>query len=164
MVSRLKPLLLEVIYAKNNEEWFGTKIKFLDYNEGLSAAKKEKKPIMVIVHHEACEACRIFRPLIGNSTSILKVHSKLIMTTIEEDDCPPCLILDGRYTPRVIFLGPNGKVLPEFYNKLGNPRNKYYYHNDKSLMHTIEEVTQKFPPECLQSHWASKRRKLCYHY
>uniref|UniRef100_T1I5C7 Thioredoxin domain-containing protein 12 n=1 Tax=Rhodnius prolixus TaxID=13249 RepID=T1I5C7_RHOPR len=158
MWSRCKSLIIQWVQAKNNnEEWFGTRIRFLDMEEGLAMAKELQRPIMVIVHHELCDACKVFRPLIGNSDPIVELSSYFVMVGVEEDLVPKSLRIDGNYTPRVVFLDPDGQVVPEFYNKLGNPRHKYYYPNERSVLFTMKQVLTHFPPACHE-------RRPCYYH
>uniref|UniRef100_A0A170Y7C4 Thioredoxin domain-containing protein 12 n=1 Tax=Triatoma infestans TaxID=30076 RepID=A0A170Y7C4_TRIIF len=148
MWSRCKSLIIQFVHAKTNDEWFGTRIKFFTMEDGLAMAKKLQRPIMVIVHHELCEACRAFRPLISNSTPIVELSSYFVMVGVEEEFVPEMLKIDGNYTPKVIFLSPDGQVQPQFFNRFGNPRYKYFYHNDRSVLFTMKRVLTFYPPPC----------------
>ena len=50
--------------------------------------------------------------------------------------------IDGSYVPRIYFLKPDGTVLPDFYNKQGNPKFRYYYHSMDNLVDVMWEVLE----------------------
>ena len=51
--------------------------------------------------------------------------------------------IDGSYVPRIYFLKPDGSVLPDFYNKHGNPKFKYYYHSMDNLVDVMWDVMEE---------------------
>ncbi|XP_014249361.1 thioredoxin domain-containing protein 12-like [Cimex lectularius] len=123
-------------------------IKWLTLDEALKSSKELKLPILVFIHLPLCESCNRLRPIIESSEEIITLSKDFLMVQINEQNVKDDFRIDGQYTPRIIFLSPDGKPLPQFINKLGNPNIKYYYPNAKSIVKAMSEVSLAYPVKC----------------
>lgn len=71
--------------------------------EGVQLAKKENKPIMLIIHRHWCKACKELIPMVKNNADISTFNKKFITVEMtgnddkEEENYAP----DGLYVPRL---------------------------------------------------------------
>jgi thiol-disulfide isomerase/thioredoxin len=108
-------------------EWKGS-VAWHTWEEGLSLAKKESKPIMVLVYADWCPHCRALAPVFADpEVEALSTH--LVMVRQNHDDDPawlqPYNQKFGGYVPRIFFFDSSGKMRDDLTS--GHPRYPYFY-------------------------------------
>ncbi|RZF44712.1 hypothetical protein LSTR_LSTR000664 [Laodelphax striatellus] len=121
---------------------FGEQIAWKTLDKGLDEAKSKQLPVMLIIHKSWCGACKALKPQFASSKEIHNLSEHLIMVNTGDDDEPKDkkYAPDGAYFPRILFLGPNGEVLTEYFNEQGHPQYKYYYSSPESIAVTMKKV------------------------
>jgi protein-disulfide reductase (glutathione) len=97
---------------------------------------------MVVIHKSWCGACKALGPKIASSEEIASLAPELVLVNVHDDEEPTGDLAqdytpDGGYIPRVLFVHPDGRVLPEFFSKEGNPKYKYFYSDPATLAKTM---------------------------
>jgi len=108
-------------------EWKGT-VSWHSWDEGLSLAKKESKPIMVLVYADWCPHCRALAPVFADpEVEALATHLVMVRQNHDEDPAwlQPYNQKYGGYVPRVFFFDSNGKIRDDLTS--GHPRYPYFY-------------------------------------
>jgi len=125
----------------------GKHINWQRLDDGLALAKKEGKPLMLLIHKSWCGACKSLKPKFKESQKIAKLSPKFVMVNTMDDDEPPGDVYkpDGGYVPRLFFFDPEGDLLGDVVNENGNPEYKYYYYDEVSIVTSMEKVAALFP-------------------
>lgn len=102
---------------------------------------------MVVIHKSWCGACKALGPKIASSEEIASLAPELVMVNVLDDEEPTGDLAkeyspDGGYIPRVLFVHPEGRVLPEFFNEGGNPKYKYFYADPAMLTNTMRRAIE----------------------
>ncbi|KAL1117173.1 hypothetical protein AAG570_004500 [Ranatra chinensis] len=100
---------------------------------------------MVVVFKGVCSSCNALRQNVGSSEEIARLAEGFVMVNVEdpEDSLPE--LRPVTYVPRVLFFTPDGKFCEQFYNRLGNPKYKFFYPNATSIAATMKDVLEKYP-------------------
>jgi thiol-disulfide isomerase/thioredoxin len=108
-------------------EWQGN-VKWHTWNEGLSIAAKESKPIMVLVYADWCPHCRALGPVFADP-EIEALATHLVMVRQNHDEDPswlqPYNEKYGGYVPRIFFFDSTGKIRADLTS--GHPRYPFFY-------------------------------------
>jgi len=108
-------------------DW-GTDVRWMSYEEGLAAAKKSGKPILLVVFSERCPRCHELAPVFKDP-EVAKLASALVMVRQDGDQPVPWLTgrygAAGTYVPRLLFLKPDGTFREELVGP--NPKYPHYY-------------------------------------
>ena len=76
--------------------WNSQKILYHSFNKGIfDEAKRQQKPIMLIIHKTWCPACKQMRKKFEQSAEIEALSEYFVMSHAEDDDEPS----DERYAP-----------------------------------------------------------------
>jgi len=110
-------------------DWNDAAIQWRSYEEGLAAAKKEKKPVCLIFFTEWCPHCTRYSGVFHDPKVVEKAKS-FVMIRLDKDKNTELSAKhkpDGEYIPRTYFLSPGG----EFAADIHAPRDKYqYFYNE----------------------------------
>lgn len=111
----------------------------------ISAAEVQSKPIMLVIHKSWCGACKNLKASFSVDDEAIDLSQDFVMVNLGDGKAPddPKFKIDGSYVPRVYFLKPDGTILPDFYNKEGNPKFKFYYHSMDNLVDVMWEVLEE---------------------
>ncbi|HYD47611.1 MAG TPA: thioredoxin family protein [Terriglobales bacterium] len=123
----LTALLLLVAPAFGGGDWNDSGIKWMSYDEGLAAAKKEKKPILLVLFTEWCPHCTNYAKQF-HDPKVIEKSKQFVMIRVESDkrkDISSMYKPDGEYIPRTFFLSSNGEMDPSL--DAGRPKYKYFY-------------------------------------
>lgn len=108
-------------------EWKGN-VVWHTWNEGLSLAARESKPILVLVYADWCPHCRELSPVFADP-EIEALAKRLVMVRQNHDDDPawlqPFNEKYGGYVPRIFFFDSGGKIREDLTS--GHPRYPYFY-------------------------------------
>ena len=129
-------------------DWNDGAVKWRSYEDGLAAAKKENKPILLIVYTEWCPHCANYSGVFHDPKVVEEVQ-KFVLIRIDKDKYPDIskkYAPDGEYNPRSYFLKPDGTLDAEIHA----PREQYKYFYDErvpgSILGGMDEALKKFGP------------------
>jgi hypothetical protein len=111
-------------------DWNDGQIGWKSYQDGLAAAKKERKPICLIFYTEWCPHCRNYSGVFHDAKVVEKAK-QFVMIRLDKDknaDISKQYAPDGEYIPRTYFLTPDGVLDPEIHA----PRGEYRYFYDEA--------------------------------
>lgn len=120
--------ILSVVSA---DGWNAKKIVYHKFNKGLlDEARKQQKPIMIIIHKSWCATCKIMRKKVEESAEIEALSDYFVMTEAEDDDEPSDerYAPNGSYSPRILFINPeNGNLYPITNPIASDPNSPHFY-------------------------------------
>jgi protein-disulfide reductase (glutathione) len=120
-------------------------IAWRGFDEGLSEAKQDQRPVMMVVHTSWCPKCRSLQKVFNEDPQIERLSEQFVMVHVDQDQNPAATLYapDGQYIPRVMFLDPNGKLDPELRNQ-GRPNKfRYFYTPQEDLVSTMREALDR---------------------
>jgi len=129
-------------------DWNDSAIKWMSYSDGIAAAKKEKKPICLILYTDWCPHCRNYSGVFRDP-KVVQESKNFVMIRLNADnekDLAKQYALDGSYIPRTYFLKPDGQVDTSIHA----PRDKYMYFYDEkdpaSVLAAMQVAKQTIKP------------------
>jgi len=138
-------LVLLVALPAFAHDWNDGGIAWRPYEDGLAAAKKEKKPICLIVFTEWCPHCKNYSGVF-HDPKVVDEAKKFVMIHVDKDKNPDVskqYAPDGEYIPRTLFLASDGKLDPTIHA----PRDHYQYFYDErdpaSVLAGMSEAAKK---------------------
>lgn len=113
---------------------WGEKIAWREFDEGFEIAKREQKPLMLVVHTSWCSKCKALKPTFAKP-EFEKLTEQFVMVNADQDIVGKALAQapDGEYIPRILFFSPEGELDTSIQNDR-NPRFRYYYSPADDLM------------------------------
>jgi thiol:disulfide interchange protein len=125
-------------------DWNDQEIKWQTYDEGLAAAKKAKKPVMLIFFTEWCPHCKNYSGVFHDPKVVAK-SKDFVMIRLDADknkELSQKYAVDGSYIPRTYFLSSNGTL-----SDIHAPREqfKYFYdeRNAASILAGMEQAQKQ---------------------
>jgi thiol-disulfide isomerase/thioredoxin len=126
-------------------DWNDSGIKWQAYEQGLAMAKKENKPVCLIIYTEWCPHCVNYSKIFHNA-DVVKQTKQFVMIRIDKDKSPDVsqkYAPDGQYIPRTYFLSSAGTLDPSIHEA----RDRYlYFYNEKEpagLLAGMNQALQK---------------------
>ncbi|HVW29042.1 MAG TPA: thioredoxin family protein [Polyangiaceae bacterium] len=113
--------------AAHGVEWKGN-VQWHTWEEGLSIAAKESKPILVLVYADWCPHCRALGPVFADpEVEALATHLVMVRQNHDEDPSwlQPYNQKYGGYVPRIFFFDSTGKIREDLTS--GHPRYPFFY-------------------------------------
>ncbi len=123
-------LALPVRPAHAGGDWNDAGIAWRSYAEGVAEAKKDAKPICLVVYTEWCPHCKNYSGVFHDA-KVVELAKKFVMIRLDQDQNKDVLKdfgPDGQYIPRTMFLSAEGKLDPD----LRAPREVYRYFYDEA--------------------------------
>jgi thiol-disulfide isomerase/thioredoxin len=111
---------------KEGVEWKGN-VGWRTWEEALPVAKREGKPILVLVYADWCPHCRTLAPAFGDP-QVEALAKHFVMVRQNDDDDPAWLEpykKYGGYVPRVFFFDSKGQLRDDITS--GHPRYPFFY-------------------------------------
>jgi len=128
-------------------DWNDAGVKWMTFEKGMAAAKKEGRPVCLIVYTEWCPHCTNYSKFFHDPKIVAKAK-QFVMIRIDQDKEKAVggqFAPDGSYIPRTFFLSPAGVLDPA----LHAPRDQYRYfygENDPGiLLDSMEQAAKKYP-------------------
>lgn len=112
------------------EDWNDANIKWMSYDDGLAAAKKDHKPVCLIFYTSWCPHCANYSKVFSNADLVKKSQS-FVMIRLDKDknaELSKKYRPDGEYIPRTYFLSTDGKLD----DSLTETRDQYKYFYSES--------------------------------
>lgn len=132
-------------------------IQWLDWDAGLKLATAKKKPILMLMHTDACPKCTLLGHVFNNNKDVQKLAKGMIMVHIDGGRAPMALMQRfarfGSYVPKVVFLQADGTPMEQITS--GNASFPYYFQPSRpeGLMAAMQKavvtqtaLVQKAPP------------------
>ena len=111
----------------NVVHWHGD-IEWHTWSDALPLARKEGKPIMVVVYADWCPHCRALGPVFADP-DIESMAKHLVMVRQDNEENPawlqPYNEKYGSYVPRIFFFDSSGKMREDLTS--GHPQYPYFY-------------------------------------
>jgi protein-disulfide reductase (glutathione) len=94
----------------------------------LELAAEKGKPVLMLVHKTWCAACKQLRVKVERSAEVVALADHFVMANVEDDSEPSDdkYSPQGSYSPRIMFLHPDGKVA-EVTNPQSDPGHLHFY-------------------------------------
>jgi len=127
------------------EDWNDAGIRWMSYDDGLAAAKKERKPICLIFYTTWCPHCTNYSKLFSNP-EVVKKSKSFVMVRIDKDknrELSAKYKPDGEYIPRTYFLSSDGRIEESLTEQ--RPQYKYFYSESDpiSILAGMDRALQK---------------------
>ena len=110
-------------------DWNDKNIAWKSLDDGLAEAKKDKKPICLIVYTEWCPHCANYAKIFSDPKIVEKSKS-FVMIHVDQDkekDRAAAYAPDGGYIPRTMFLSSDGAIDADIHA----PRDSYKFFYDE---------------------------------
>lgn len=110
-------------------DWNDAGISWRSYADGLAEAKKDGKPVCLVVYTEWCPHCKNYSGVFHDA-KVVEMAKKFVMIRLDQDQNKDLLKdfgPDGQYIPRTFFLSSAGKLDAD----LRAPREPYRYFYDE---------------------------------
>jgi thioredoxin-like negative regulator of GroEL len=110
-------------------DWNDKGIKWQTFDAGLEAAKKEKKPICLVLYTEWCPHCSNYSGVF-HDPAVVEKSKRFVMVRLDKDKNDALskkFAPDGEYIPRTYFLSSAGALDAS----IAAPRDKYRYFYDE---------------------------------
>jgi len=127
------------------ENWNDANIKWMSYDDGLAAAKKDHKPICLVFFTTWCPHCKNYSSVFSDPQVVKKAQS-FVMIRLDKDkngEISKKYAPDGEYIPRTYFLSSDGTLDPS----LSETRDQFkYFYNEKdpaSLLAGMDRALKK---------------------
>lgn len=138
-------LLVTAELAIAGGDWNDAQVKWQPYTEGLAAAKKDKKPVLLVFFTEWCPHCTNYSKHFHDPT-VVEQSKRFVMIRLDKDknaEISKQYAPDGEYIPRTYFLSSDGKLDAEIHAP--RPDYKYFYdeNNPKPLLDSMAEAAKK---------------------
>ncbi len=117
LLSTLLYSMLSLAYAAEQPDWNDSEIQWMEYEQGISAAKQRKKPIMMVFYADWCPTCHAYKNIF-NKPAIISLAKQMVMIKVNVDQFPQLsqrYEYDGSYVPRSFVMNSAGVVLEALY-------------------------------------------------
>lgn len=115
--------------ASAGGDWNDAKIQWQPYEQGIAAAKKDKKPVLLVFFTEWCPHCTNYSKVFHDQ-KVVDESKKFVMIRLDKDknaELSKKFAPDGEYIPRTYFLASDGTLDAG----LTAPRTEYKYFYDE---------------------------------
>jgi hypothetical protein len=125
-------LLSTVVFAAPAHaggDWNDKGVRWQTFDAGLEAAKKEKKPICLVLYTEWCTHCSNYSSVF-HDPAVVEKSKRFVMVRLDKDknaELTKKFAPDGEYIPRTYFLSSAGELDPS----ISAPRDKFRYFYDE---------------------------------
>lgn len=145
LLATLLFALVFVAPAFAGGDWNDAGIQWQPYEQGLAAAKKDKKPIVLIFYTEWCPHCANYSKEFHDEKVVAQSKS-FVMIRLDKDknaELSQKYAPDGEYIPRTYFLGSDGTLDASL--TAPRPEYKYFYdeHDPAQLLAAMDTALKK---------------------
>lgn len=129
---------MAVTVASASAPWNGDHIQWVPWEQAVATAKREEKPIFMLIHKTWCSACKALEKDFSASAEIEALSEHFVMANVEDDDEPSDKQYNaqGSYSPRILFLYPDGAVA-DVINDSGDPGHLHFYGDAPSIVRSM---------------------------
>jgi len=129
-------------------DWNDANVAWKSLDDGLALAKKEHKPVCLIVYTEWCPHCGNYSKVF-HDPKVVEKAKRFVMIHVDQDkekDRTQKYAPDGAYIPRTMFLAPDGTLATDVHA----PRPQYQYFYDEkdpaSVLAGMDAALAKLAP------------------
>ena len=122
--------VLAAATAMAGGNWNDAQIGWQEYDKGLAAAKKAKKPVCLVFYTEWCPHCTNYSGVF-HDPKVVERSKQFVMIRVDKDknaELSKKYAPDGEYIPRTYFLSSAGDLDPA----ITAPREKFKYFYDEN--------------------------------
>jgi len=126
-------------------DWNDKDVAWKPYEDGLAAAKKEKKPVCIIFYTDWCPHCANYSAVF-HDPKVVDTTKRFVMIRLNKDKeaaLSKKYAPDGEYIPRTYFLSSAGVLDVDIHA----PRDRYRYFYDErtpaSVLAGMVEASKK---------------------
>ncbi len=104
-------------FALAGINWNDKAVKWYGYDEGVAAAKREHKPILLVVYADWCGVCKKYSVMFSDP-AVIKRSQNVVLIRLNQDTDSKYLAkysLDGKYVPRTYILDKDLVIQPSPY-------------------------------------------------
>jgi uncharacterized protein YyaL (SSP411 family) len=145
MASRLALLISVMLLGCVTTPWNQEGIAWVSYEQGLERARREQKPIMLLMYTDWCPYCRKLSKQFG-SADVERQSQDFIMVRVNTDERPDLSARfspDGTYIPRVFFLAPDGTPNFDFVSSSGESKYSVGSSSNEHLLWLFSEARRR---------------------
>jgi thiol:disulfide interchange protein len=141
----IPPNYVETVPPADVEPWNPKGIAWQPFEQGLAQAKKENKPICLVLFTTWCGHCKNYSHIFGDPRLVARAK-QFVMIRVDADANEAVskrYSSDGTYVPRTFLLESNGNVNPAAHSD--HPRYKHFFdemHAD-SLLEAMNDALVK---------------------
>jgi thiol-disulfide isomerase/thioredoxin len=137
-MRRLRPLLVLAAAGallavaspgRAAHDWNDAQIAWKPYDQALETAKKDKKPVCLVLFTEWCPHCANYSHVF-HDPKVVEKSKQFVMVRLDKDknaELSKKYSPDGEYIPRTYFLSSSGELEPT----LHAPRDRFRYFYDE---------------------------------
>lgn len=124
---------------------FGQAIAWQSLDEGLARARREARPLMLLVHASWCRSCKALRPAF-DAPDLEALSEAFVMVNVDQDDDPRVreFAVDGAYVPRVLFLDPSTGTAVRDLKNPDRTQSLYYYSSSDELVGVMKKALARY--------------------
>lgn len=112
-------LLLFPTFACAGIDWNDKTVKWYGYDDGVAAARRDNKPILLVVYADWCGVCKAYSKMFTDP-AVIASSQNVILIRLNQDSDSKYLSkysLDGKYVPRTYILNKNQVIQPSPYKR-----------------------------------------------
>lgn len=112
-------LLLLPSLAFAGIDWNDKNVKWHSYDDGIAAAQRENKPILLVVYADWCGVCKKYSAMFTDP-AVIKGSKKVVLIRLNQDKDSKYLAkysLDGKYVPRTFIMNKSQVIQPSPYKR-----------------------------------------------
>ena len=98
-------------------DWNDQAVKWYGYDDGVAAAQRENKPILLVVYADWCGVCKKYSKMFADP-AVIKSSQHVVLIRLNQDTDSKYLAkysLDGKYVPRTYILNKDRVIQPSPY-------------------------------------------------
>jgi thiol-disulfide isomerase/thioredoxin len=137
--------VLAAVPARAGGDWNDGHISWRKYDEGLAAAKKEKKPVCLVFYTEWCPHCANYSTVF-HDPKVVEMAKRFVMIRLDKDkekELSKKYAPDGEYIPRTYFLSSTGVLDADIHAPRGQFKYFYDERTQDSVLAGMEEASRK---------------------
>jgi thiol:disulfide interchange protein len=122
-------LLVPARSAIAGGDWNDAQVQWQPFEQGMAAAKKDKKPVCLVFFTEWCPHCTNYSKLF-HDPKVVERSKRFVMIRLDKDknaEASKRFAPDGEYIPRTYFVSSDGKLDTDIHA----PRSEYKYFYDE---------------------------------
>jgi len=130
-------------------DWNDQNVAWKPLDDGLALAKKEKRPVCLVVYTETCPHCANYAKVF-HDPKVVEKSKQLVMVRLDQGkdrEHTGKYVPDGAYIPRTMFLAADGTLAPDIHA----PREQYKYfydeNNPASVLAGMDAALAKLAPK-----------------
>ena len=114
-----------------DSKWAGSQIAWHSLEAGLERARREDRPVMMVVKTEWCPRCKQYSALFQEQV-VQKAAQDFVMVLVDGDRDAGAerYAPDGTYIPRTFFLSPDGEIDTSLHG--AHPRYRYFINSTRA--------------------------------